>query len=520
MMWSRKVSFVSVVLAGSLLLTSCTVGGDNRNDKIKEQEKPDAPVPTLNLPKNVEGKKSDKWGFKEDFKISVEQGTLEDVHIYPTKKAEKDRDKKEKNDEKSNSDSTIEPSESTPSSSSPESSPSSNSSTTDNETAVAGGKISPSAKSVEKSMETESADNSVSNDSSMNNSTDSPSSSSTTEAKEKDTVDFETFETKENVSEGIDEKFFLDGEMSDDETSWKREKKELNPNTGYTWFVSTVDGDGEKRFYSGDVKTRKLKDSEKGGFRSNIGDDQTVGVAAPIIITFNTKVDEKYRDDVEKKLDVKVKDKKVKGSWGWLYDDMGGSRLHYRTKDYWPAHSKVSANIDLNNVKLNSDTWSTQKMSIDFKIGRKQEVVADAKTHQMNVFKDGKKTMSFPTSLGSAKAPSYNGTHVVMSKHRHYTMTSERWGYSTPTEYSVRIHNNGEFIHAAPWSVGSQGVANVSHGCINLSTARAQQYYNSAIYGDPVKVKGSSVTLSKNASDISDWVYSWKEWKELSALDD
>lgn len=92
-------------------------------------------------------------------------------------------------------------------------------------------------------------------------------------------------------------------------------------------------------------------------------------------------------------------------------------------------------------------------------------------------------------------------------------------GYSTPTEYAVRIHNNGEFIHAAPWSVGSQGRTNVSHGCVNLTTARAKEYYDSAIYGDPVEVKNSSVDLSKNASDISDWVYSWEEWQELSALE-
>lgn len=483
-------------------MTSCTVGDDKRDDNIKK-EKPDAPIPILNLPKNVDGKKADKWSFKEDFEISVEKGTLEDVHIYPTKKAEKDRKKKAK---KESSNSTSSPTESSvkpasPSDSEPSSSPSA---TTDNGAANAGGKISQSAQPEP-------------TDSVENEPTDSPASS--TPEPKKDTVDSKKFETDEDESLGVDEKFFLKGEMSDDETSWERDNKELNPKTSYTWSVSTVDGDGEKRFYSGTVKTRKLKDSEKGGFRSNIGDDQTVGVAAPIIITFNTKVSEKYRDDVEKNLSVKVKDKKVKGSWGWLYDDASGSRLHYRTKDYWPAHSKVSAKIDLDNVKLNSEIWSTQKMSIDFKVGRKQEVVADSKSHHMNVFRNGKKVMSFPASLGSAKAPSYNGTHVVMSKHRHYTMTSERWGYSTPTEYSVRIHNNGEFIHAAPWSVGSQGVANVSHGCVNLSMSRAKQYYDSAMYGDPVKVKGSSVTLSKNASDISDWVYSWKEWKQLSALD-
>ena len=31
-------------------------------------------------------------------------------------------------------------------------------------------------------------------------------------------------------------------------------------------------------------------------------------------------------------------------------------------------------------------------------------------------------------------------------------------------EYAMRVTFSGEFVHAAPWSVGSQGYANVSHG--------------------------------------------------------
>jgi hypothetical protein len=36
-------------------------------------------------------------------------------------------------------------------------------------------------------------------------------------------------------------------------------------------------------------------------------------------------------------------------------------------------------------------------------------------------------------------------------------------------------------------------VVNVSHGCINVSAQNAQAYFESAIYGDPVEVTGSSV---------------------------
>ena len=42
----------------------------------------------------------------------------------------------------------------------------------------------------------------------------------------------------------------------------------------------------------------------------------------------------------------------------------------------------------------------------------------------------------------------------------------------------MRVTNSGEFLHAAPWSVGSQGNANVSHGCTGMSTANADWLYD------------------------------------------
>src|SRR5699024_3203136 len=167
---------------------------------------------------------------------------------------------------------------------------------------------------------------------------------------------------------------------------------------------------------------------------------------------------------------------------------------------------------------MGENTVGQNDLTLDFEIGRKQVVEASAKTHRMVVTRDGKEVMDFPASLGAPKSPSYNGTHVVMSKAADYTMTSEQWDYETDVKWAVRIHNNGEFIRAAPWSAGVQGAQNVSHGCVNLTTERAKEYYDSALFGDPVEITGSDVSLSTQASDISEWVYSWDEWKELSAL--
>ncbi|WP_137825090.1 Ig-like domain-containing protein [Brevibacterium sp. 2SA] len=268
--------------------------------------------------------------------------------------------------------------------------------------------------------------------------------------------------------------------------------------------------------------TVAASDAEPMTMRTVLSDDQTVGVAAPIILTFGSTVAKEYRDDVEHRLSVDVTDedgkkREVEGSWAWLPNDPE-SRLHFRPKEYWPAYSKVSVDAPVKNVPMADGRVGANDLTLDVEIGREQVTEASAKTHRMTVTRDGKEVMDFPTSLGSAKAPSYNGTHVVMSKHANYTMTSARWGYTTPVQWAVRIHNNGEFVHAAPWSAGVQGSQNVSHGCINLTTQRAKEYYDSAIYGDPVIIKDSSVDLSTEDSDISDWVYSWDEWKKLSAL--
>src|SRR5262249_15210703 len=93
-------------------------------------------------------------------------------------------------------------------------------------------------------------------------------------------------------------------------------------------------------------------------------------------------------------------------------------------------------------------------------------------------------------------------------------------GYANAHEqFAVRISNNGEFIHANPASAGAQGNTNVTNGCINLSIGDAEQYFRSAIYGDPVEVTGTSIPLSYADGDIWDWAMDWDTWKSMSAAD-
>lgn len=293
----------------------------------------------------------------------------------------------------------------------------------------------------------------------------------------------------------------------------------------YAWEATTVAPDGDEHTATGTVTTPVTTAQEELTANTAIADDQTVGVGAPVAVAFNSTIPEDARAAIEARLSVTVTDADgepvdVEGSWGWLYDTADGiSRVHYRPEEFWPADVSVDVSLPLEGVEYSPRWYGKEDVELSFDVGRDQRVVADAQSHRMTIERDGEQIADWPTSLGSAQAPSYNGTHVVMAKHEFYTMTSERWDYETDVSWAVRIHNNGEFIHAAPWSVGVQGSANVSHGCINLSTERAKEYYDMALYGDPVEITGSSVDLNTEHSDISDWVYSWEDWQELSALD-
>ena len=160
---------------------------------------------------------------------------------------------------------------------------------------------------------------------------------------------------------------------------------------------------------------------------------------------------------------------------------------------------------------------------MSFEIGRLQVVKAEASSHRIQVLDAGGAViMDFPCSYGEGDVDrnvTRSGIHVVTEKYEDFYMTNPAGGYTNAHErFAVRISNNGEFIHANPASSGAQGNTNVTNGCINLSTEDAQQYFNTAIYGDPVEVTGTRVDLSYADGDIWDWAVPWDEWASMSAL--
>jgi lipoprotein-anchoring transpeptidase ErfK/SrfK len=307
----------------------------------------------------------------------------------------------------------------------------------------------------------------------------------------------------------------VEGQLSPDKTSWTSTEP-LGYDGTYTWSGSAAGSDNLPAQLTGAFTTVKPKKIVRGTI--NIGDDRTVGVAAPIRIQFNDHITD--RAAVEKALSITTSTP-VTGSWGWLPDEGGGSRVDYRPKEYWPANTKVTVKADLYGVNYGEDHYGSASVSSSFQIGRSQIVKADATSYHVTIVRDGQQVADYPASYGLDSDPARNtrsGIHVVSEKFTDKRMVSEKYGYDLVEKWAVRISNNGEFVHANPASAGAQGSANVSHGCINLSIENAKAYYDTAMYGDPVEVTGTGVQLGPQDGDIADWTYSWDQWKGLSAL--
>jgi len=305
------------------------------------------------------------------------------------------------------------------------------------------------------------------------------------------------------------------GTLASDKKAWASTDK-LAYGVTYTWGGTAKAVDGTVVPLAGTFATKPPSKKIRGTL--NIGDGRTVGVAAPIRIQFNGHVADRAAAEQALSVETSVP---VEGAWGWMPDECGGSRVDWRPKVYWPAHTKVTVTAKLGGVPYGGDTVGAADFSSTFAIGDAQVVKADVNSFRMVVLRNGEKVLDVPASYGLGSDPERNtrsGVHVVSEKFTDKRMVSERYGYDLVEKWAVRISNNGEFIHANPASTAAQGSANVTHGCVNLSSDNAKAYYDMAQYGDPVEVTGTPVPLAARDGDIWDWTLSWEQWKKLSAL--
>ncbi|HET9877287.1 MAG TPA: L,D-transpeptidase [Mycobacterium sp.] len=216
-----------------------------------------------------------------------------------------------------------------------------------------------------------------------------------------------------------------------------------------------------------------------------------VGVAHPVAVTFRSPVIN--RRAAERAIAVQTTPK-MTGKYEWLEDNM----VQWVPDHFWPAHSPVGLSVG--------------KLSADFKTGPAVLGVANISSRTFTVTVDGVEAGPLPAphhrphfgedgvlpaTMGKAEFPTPVGHYTVMAKDRSVVMDSssvgipvdDPEGYRVPVDYAVRITGRGLYVHSAPWALRSMGIDNVSHGCIGLSPADAEWYFNAVNIGDPVIVE-------------------------------
>ena len=203
---------------------------------------------------------------------------------------------------------------------------------------------------------------------------------------------------------------------------------------------------------------------------------QVVGVGEPLTVNFAAPVID--RAAVERALNITASNGQA-GRVEWLNDQV----LQWKPVGYWPAHSHI--------------TMMSGGFATDITTGSATTGVASISQHTFTVSIDGQVARTMPASMGKPSRPTPIGDFTVLDKNRSVIMDSRTIGiplsspegYLITAYYAERITGSGVYVHSAPWSVDSQGHANVSHGCINLSPDNASWYYDQVHVGDPVIVQ-------------------------------
>ncbi len=308
------------------------------------------------------------------------------------------------------------------------------------------------------------------------------------------------------------------GALSDDHLHWTSSGA-LVPGTAYKVRARMV-GSGDTEPVARTVKLTTVDNAAE--FRALISprDGGTVGVGMPIIVTFTSPVAEAYRADVESRLTV-ASSEASEGAWHWV----SPTQVQYRTKDYWPAHSKVVVGADLAGVQVNDGVWGASDREVHFSVGRSVVSVVDVSSDQMTVTIDGEPARTIPVTTGKDGFRTRGGTRVISEMLAETRMDAASTGtdpgdpeyYNLAVEYAMRMTNSGEFIHAAPWSVASQGHENVSHGCVGMSTENARWLFEHSRVGDVVTIVHSQRSLEPG-NGMTQWNLSFDEWQAGSAL--
>ncbi|KUI34730.1 hypothetical protein AU197_09675 [Mycobacterium sp. IS-1590] len=245
---------------------------------------------------------------------------------------------------------------------------------------------------------------------------------------------------------------------------------------------------------------------------------EVVGVGQPVAVRF----DENITNRVAAQKAIKIKtDPPVEGAFYWL----NNQEVRWRPANYWKPGTKVDVAVNTYGVDLGDGLFGQENVSTSFTIGDEVITTVDDSTKTLTVKRNGEVVKTMPVSMGKNSTPTNNGVYIVGDRRSHMVMDSSTYGvpvnsangYRTEVDWATQISYSGIYVHAAPWSVGSQGYSNVSHGCINVSTSDGRWFHDNSKRGDVVEIINTVGSTLPGTDGLGDWNIPWDQWKAGNA---
>jgi lipoprotein-anchoring transpeptidase ErfK/SrfK len=247
-------------------------------------------------------------------------------------------------------------------------------------------------------------------------------------------------------------------------------------------------------------------------------DGEVVGVGQPVAIRFDENIPNRLA--AQKAIKVTT-NPPVQGAFYWL----NNREVRWRPAVYWKPGTTVDVAVNTYGVDMGDGLFGQENVTTHFTIGDEVISTVDDNTKTMTVKRNGEVIKTMPVSMGKNSTPTNNGTYIVGDRFSHIVMDSSTYGvpanspngYRTEVDWATQISYSGIFVHAAPWSVGSQGYSNVSHGCLNVSNSNGQWFYDNAKRGDVVEIVNTVGSTLPGTDGLGDWNIPWEQWKAGNA---
>ncbi|MDQ6839313.1 MAG: Ig-like domain-containing protein [Actinomycetota bacterium] len=304
----------------------------------------------------------------------------------------------------------------------------------------------------------------------------------------------------------------LPGALSADGRSWQVSQG-LAASTPYQLAVALTGASGAKATVTKTFATLAVPTTMSATVKPD--DGSTVGVGSPIVVKFNRAVPASNQTSVLSHLGI-AESQPVPGGWHWFSD----RELHLRPQSFWPTGEQITVTTNLDGWDAGANNWGSGQSTTHIRIGDSHVAVADLSAEKMTVSDNGQVIATYPISGGSSRYPTQDGIHLAMDKEPVVHMVSSTvgipahgpGGYDEYVYNDVHISDTGEYVHDAPWSEGSQGRSNVSHGCVNLGRNDSKAFYDFSQIGDVIEVVGGTRPPEPLDHGVMDWTLDWSQW--------